>query len=476
MRKTILAVLCAASCAVQAADTRLTVYSGDYDAVVQSAPMPGMPGFALVRQAVTLPARDGEVALAGLPVAIDAAGVRIAPARGSVQGQRYDYGVADQAELLRRALGQRVRVQQVAGNAMAMVDGTLVSANGGLALRDDEGRLVVIAQYASFHVLSPMPEIATAPTLRWRVDAAAGDADYVIDYPTGGLAWRAEYVATLDGNCRMDFGGAAQVVNRSGATFDDARLTLVAGQPNVQPVAGAPQPMMFKAEMRVADAAPQPQASGEYHAYPLPGRIDLPDGSVQRVPLLDDARGVPCTRRYVARSPLGYFRPATPIIEPNFGPEGEVPVVATLAFGNTKAAKLGVPLPAGRLRVFTGEDFLGEAALAHTPAGREVKADLGQAFDLTLVRTRKDLQLDADRLGLVERVELVLRNAKPEAATVRVEEALPRWTDWEIVDASAEWTKQDAQTAVFDVRVPAQGEATVAYAVRYRWPESMRQP
>lgn len=476
MRKTLLAAMCAASCAAAAADTRLTVYSGDFDAVLQSTSMPGMPGFALVRQAVSLPSRDGEVALGGLPVAIDAAGVRIvAPPGARVTGQRYDLGATSQAELISRAIGQPVTVEYSAGAEPRAVLGTLIAVNDGLVI-DRAGEIVALRQFDSVAMNTAPHALSARPMLRWNVAGAAGDAAYVVDFPTGGMAWRAEYVATLDGHCRMDFGGAAQVVNRSGAGFDDAQLTLVAGQPNVQPVAGAPQPMMFKAEMRVADAAPQPQASGEYHAYPLPGRVDLPDGSVQRVPLLDEARGVPCTRRFVARSPMGYFRPASPIIEPNFGPEGEVPVLATLEFANTRAAKLGVPLPAGRLRVFTGDDFLGEAAIAHTPAGREVKADLGQAFDLTLVRARKDLQVETDRLGLVERIELVLRNARPDAATVRVEEALPRWTDWEIVDASAEWSKQDAQTAAFDVRLPAQGEATVAYTVRYRWPQSMRQP
>jgi hypothetical protein len=479
MRKTILAAMLAVSCAATA-ETRLTVYSGDFDAVSASAPAPGMPGFALVRKSVALPTTDGAVALTGLPVAIDAAGVRIVPrdAARRITGQRFDFATADQTELLRRAIGQRLRIQQAAGDRVVEFEGTLVSAGQGLTVRTDEGRLIALAHYTSFEFVAPPADVHAGPTLRWSVEGGGGSEEFVLDYPTGGLAWRAEYVATLAGDCRMDFSGAAQVVNRSGASFDDAALVLVAGQPNLQPVAGAPQPMMFKTESRglAADMAmaPTPQASGEYHAYPLPGRIDLPQDSVQRVPLLAEARGVACTRRYEARSPMGYFRPATPIIDPGFGAEGEVPVVATLEFANTRAAKLGLPLPAGRLRVFTGEDFLGEAALAHTPEGRDVTADLGQAFDLTLQRTRKDLTLDDDRLGLTERIELVLRNAKAEVATVRVHESLPRWSDWRIVDASAEWSKKDAQTAVFDVKVPARGEVTVTYAVRYRWPETMK--
>lgn len=480
MNRLALALLAALPGTLLASDTRLTVYSGDFDAVAASLPAAGMPGFALVRQTVTLqPGADGALTLSDLPTAIDAAGVRFAPRDGGVRvtAQRFDFALTDQSELLRRAIGQRVAVTYAAGTERVDAQGTLLAAGEGLTLRLDGGGVIVLPDYVSF-TLPTLPDgVYALPTLRWNVAGATGSGEYVLDYPTGGLAWRAEYLATLGGKsgCAMDFSGAAQVVNRSGASFDDASLTLVAGQPNVQPVAGAPQPMMYKAEVSMAaDAGVQPQASGEYHAYALPGRIDLPNGSVQRVPLLGEARGVACTRRYEARSPMGYFRPSHPVIEPAFGPEGEIPVVATLEFANHKAAKLGVPLPAGRLRVFDGDDFLGEAAIAHTPDGRDVRADLGQAFDLTLQRTRKDLQLDADRLGLTERVELVLRNAKPQSATVRVHESLPRWTDWEIVDASTEWAKADAQTVTFDVAVPARGEVTLSYAVRYRWPESMK--
>ena len=472
-RSTLAFALLAASAttASSAADTRLTVYSGDYDAVVASASAPGMPGYALVRQSVE-PTRtaQGESTVTGLPVAIDAAGIRITP---TPSGQRFDFGAGDQSEILRRAIGRRVNVVQAVGNESRNVSGTLVAVGEGLTVQDERGQVVVLSDYASFTLDSLPAGVHALPTLGFQGD---GTGEVVLDYPTGGLAWRAEYVATLEGDCRMDFSGAAQVANRSGADFDDAAVTLVAGQPNLQPVAGAPQPMMFKAESRarVADAAPQPVASGEYHAYALPGRIDLPQASVQRVPLLDAARGVPCTRRYEARSPMGYFRPGAPIIDPGFGPEGDVPVMATLAFANRKAERLGVPLPAGRLRVFDGDAFLGEAAIAHTPAGKEVQADLGQAFDLTLTRTRKDLVVADDRLSLVERIELVLRNAKATDAVVRVHEAMPRWTEWEIVESDATWERRDAQTAIADVRVPAGGEATVAYAVRYRWPESVR--
>jgi hypothetical protein len=252
----------------------------------------------------------------------------------------------------------------------------------------------------------------------------------------------------------------------------------VAGEPNRQ---HDPQPqVMLKMTRMEASDAPTPQASGEYHAYALPGRTALPDGSVQRVPLLADADAVACVRRYETAPSMPGFHPPQPIVHVDFGPTGPQPVMAMLQFANRKDAGLGIPLPAGRVRVFErnegGDAFLGEAMLGHTASGREVRLALGEAFDLSLERTRDAFALDPDRHGATEAVTLVLRNAKSSAATVRVLESLPRWSDWRIDESTVPAQKHDAQTAAFEVEVPAGGEATVRYRVRYRWPDTPTPP
>lgn len=467
-----------------AADTRLTIYSGDFDAVAASQPAPGMPGFALVREAHEFELVQGAntLTLSGLPAGIDAAGVRFdASGNARVTGQRFDFALADQGELLRRALGQRVTVEQAVGDQRQSYSGVLIAAGDGLTLALDDGRVRVLRDYTAFELAQLPDGLYARPTLRWNVQAdKAGPARFELEYPTGGLSWRAEYVARLTGageDCRMDFSGAAQVANRSGAAYANASLTLVAGQPNVQRSV-QPQMMMAKASMEVSDGAAAPQPSGEYHAYTLPGRVDLPESSVQRVPLLADAAGVACVRRYESQPPWGDYRPPRPLIEPEYGPVGEQPVMAMLEFANRKADGLGVPLPAGRLRAFVrerngAEAFLGEASLAHTASGREVRVPLGQAFDLSVERTREKFELEPDRRGLFETISLTLRNAKTDAATVRLLEPLPRWREWEVVESSPAWRKTNAQTVAFDVTVPGGGEATVRYRVRYRWPESI---
>lgn len=484
MTRTLLAVAIASVVSVPAfaAESRLTVYSGDYDAVVQSEAMPGGPGFALYESTIGFDLGNGTVSQGGLPTALDASSVRLKPrGNASVRSQRFDFAVAGQDELLRRAIGQTVTVEQSSGGNRQSHTGVLMAAGNGLTLRLPDGRVKVLSEYSSFELPKLPQGIVNEPTLSWDI-AGSGRQDFDFSYATAGLAWRAEYQVDLSGQakaCKMDIDGAAMVANRSGADFNGVALTLVAGEPNRAPASGPMQAKGYaRAEMMAADAgAPQPVASGEYHAYRLPGAAALPQGSVQRLPLIDPARGIACERRYETRSEMGGWRPPYPMVDAGFNAGTSAPpVIAGLKFENRKTGGLGVPLPAGRVRVFDGGDLLGEATLGHTPANAEVTMDLGTVFDLTTERTREDFKLDRAGRTMEERVTVLVRNAKPEAATVHVVETLPRWNDWEIVSSTVPATKRDAQTASFALPVPAEGTAQVTYTVRYRWAPDVQIP
>ena len=461
-----------------AAPPTLTVYSGDYDAVVQSDAQPGGPGFALYESAVGFDLKAGEntVRLGALPAALDASAVRLRPlGEADVRGQRFDFALAGQEALLKRAIGQDISVEQAVGDSRQTYAGVLLAAGNGLTLRLPDGRVKMLSNYASFE-LSALPEgMVVEPTLAWDIRAArAGRQEFDLGYSTAGLAWRAEYLADLSGGtkaCRMDLEGAAMVVNRSGADFNGVALSLVAGEPNR--VASAGPEMMAKDMMMVrssAPSAPPAEVSGEYHAYRLPGSSSLPQGSVQRLPLLDRAQGIGCERRYETRAEFGDWRPPQPMIDANFNsPAGEQPVIASLRFKNAAQGGLGVPLPAGRVRVFDDGNLLGEANLGHTAANAEVTLALGTVFDLSAERTREAFTVDRAGRQMEERISVLVRNAKAEAATVRVVEPLPRWSDWDIVSSTVPAVRKDAQSAAFDLAVPAGGEARITYTVRYRW-------
>jgi hypothetical protein len=472
--------------AADAANSSLTVYSGGYEAVTQSEGQPGGPGFALVERRIgfDLKAGDNEVSLGGLPTALDASSVVLRPLGGAgVRGQRFDFAVAGQDELLRRAIGQTVSVEQSIGNERQTFTGTLIAAGNGLTLRLADGRIKMLSNYSSFELPRLPDGVVNEPTLRWSLASnGAGHQDFDLAYATAGLAWRAEYLVDASGqgkDCRMNLEGAAMVVNRSGADFKDAMLTLVAGEPNRSSQPGQPvMAMAQRAKMVEADSAPGAQASGEYQSYRLPNPGDLPQGSVQRLPLVNPARGVACERRYETSSNQGDWMPPTPIIDANFGAgSGQAqPVMATLRFKNSKGTGLGVPLPAGRVRMFEGKDFLGEADLPHTAANEDVALAIGNVFDLKAERTREDFNLDRDGRTMTETISVTLKNAKSTSATVRVSERLSRWTDWEMVSSSVPFEKRNSQTVSFDVPVPADGESKLSYTVRYRWAPNIQIP
>ena len=484
------ALALAVSASASAADSQLTIYSGDFESVTQSEGQPGGPGFALVDRRIGFDLKAGLniVSLDGLPRALDASSVVLKPPAGArVRGQRFDFALAGQDELLRRALGQPVVVEQSVGNERQSYSGTLISAGNGLTLRLSDGRIKVLSNYSSFELPRLPGGVVNQPTLTWELAAdRAGRQDFGLNYATSGMAWRAEYNINASGignDCRMSLDGAAMVVNRSGADFNDVMLTLVAGEPNRTQLAS---PMQYReSKLMVANAAPmaadgamQQQASGEYHAYKLPAAGNLPQGSVQRLPLVDTASGIACERRYETTSQGGDWRPPYPIIDENFGAgDGQAqPVIATLRFKNAKAVGLGMPLPAGRVRMSDGNDFLGEANLAHTAAGQDVSLAIGNVFDLTAERTRESFKLDRDGRTITETVSVLLKNAKPNTATVRVSERLARWSDWEMVSSSVPSVKRNAQTASFDVPVPAEGEVRLSYTVRYRWAQDVKIP
>jgi hypothetical protein len=260
MTRTLLAsalatALSAAAAPAAHAEGQLIVYSGDFEAVSQSEAQPGGPGFALVERHIGFDLKPGntEASLGGLPRALDASSVLLSPPAGvGVRGQRFDFALADQSELLRRALGQSVSVEQAVGNERQTHSGTLVAAGDGLTLRLPDGRIKVLSSYSSFELARMPSGVVNEPTLTWALSSErGGHQDFALSYATAGLAWQAEYRVDAQGlgtACRMSLEGAAMVVNRSGADFDDVHLTLVAGQPNRTSV-----PVRAKTERRRGD-------------------------------------------------------------------------------------------------------------------------------------------------------------------------------------------------------------------------------
>jgi len=142
-----------------------------------------------------------------------------------------------------------------------------------------------------------------------------------------------------------------------------------------------------------------------------------------------------------------------------------------LKFKNEEANGLGIPIPAGIMRIYQEDSegmlqFAGEDRIDHTPKDEEIRLRMGKAFDVVADRIQKDYKKVSDRVHEAE-FEIIVRNHKEQDVVVDIVEPMP--ADWSVLSKSHDFVKKDAHTAVFSVPVPKDGEATVTYRVRVQY-------
>ena len=477
----VFAVACATTLAgmtpARAADaTQLTVYRSDSAALYASSGDGSLDeGYAVVHEVRTLQLTAGThtLVLGDLPRYLDpeALALTIPGDRAQVLSQQFLLDQGSDATLA-GLIGRQVDVLGSDGQRLA--SGTLLRAGHGLLIQDGigataSGATTLITRYAA--VRSHDGDFPLGASLRLQLKAAqAGAVPAVLSYPTGGIGWRAAYVGTLQPGtaCRLQFQAQASIANRSGRDWQDAQLTLIAGAPNMAK-ASAPQPMMAMAvrSQSAAAAMPQQDSLGDYRSYALPAPISLPDGSVTQVPLYAP-RLLDCTRTALVEYGQRY-QPAQPQIRPEMNDyTGSSAVTSTLQLRAFDS------LPAGYLRVLSADrngvaQFIGEGRINDTPKGGDASIVLGTAFDLRAERKRTAFSVDRAGRTLDEAFRITLSNAGDRPRTVTVREHPGRWRQWTLVSSSSKPSEQTPQTLEFRVAVPANGSATLDYAVRYRW-------
>ena len=400
------------------------------------------------------------------------------PGGTQVLEQNYEFDLVGSAALLEKYLDETISVVTEDGKVHS---GTLLSGRGDIILRTPAGEVSVI-QAASVRELS-FPELPdgliTRPTLAWKVLAEkAGRQDIEVTYLTGGMSWAADYVLLLDKDeGAIDLDGWISLSNTSGATFQDALLKLIAG--DLQRL----QELGYAADALEAEKAAMPTAAPveqreffEYHLYEIPRPVTVRDNESKQIEFVS-AAGVPagkffvydglqCRQNYWYCTFQGYAQ-----TDPSYGIASNPKVMVMVEFDTEE---VDADLPRGRVRVYQ-EDvdgaalLIGEDTIDHTPKGEQVRLYVGDAFDIVGERIQTDFTRPTDH-SLEEGFRITLRNHKDEPVEVRVVEHLFRWSDWQVLTASDDYTKLDSSTIEFRVPVPANGEHTLTYLVRYTWP------
>lgn len=433
----------------------VTVYNGD---------------LALVRdrRRVDLPSGQTDLAFADVSTRLqpNTALLQSDMSAFKVQEQVFDFDVVSQSSLLQASVGKQVSVVRInpatgketedRATVLAVANGVVLEIDGQITT-EIPGRLV-------FDALPP--SVRTQPTLVASIATPkAGEVEANLSYLTNGLTWRADYVAEYDeAKSMVGLSAWATISNTSGTDFPDATLKLVAGDIN----RAAPQPQMMRA-MEMASGAPKmaddfsQESLAAFHLYAIDRPVTLADRQSKQLALLS-ADSIAVKMDLVSRGDNFALR------GPMNGQVRKAQATRALVFENTEDDGLGVPLPAGTVRVY-GQDstgamqLLGEDNVSHTPKGQDVRFTLGRDFDVTVLREQREF-LRASERSTISAHRITVSNAKDKPVTVRLVEGMQG--EWEILDQSAPHEKIQGG-AEWVVDVSPGGEAQVDYRVRVRF-------
>ncbi len=392
------------------------------------------------------------------------------PGKLQVYEQNFDYDLLSPQKLLEKQVGKSVVVIRTVNSVEISEPAEVLSANNGVVLKIGErietgipGRLVYPG----------VPEnLRDRPTLVMSLNNhGALQQEVELSYLSGGLGWKADYVAQLNASDdKLDLSGWVTLSNSSGASYRNARVQLVAG--DVNQVRDEMQPLlsMAKSERSMALSAPRMAEESllEYHLYTLERPTTVAENQTKQVSLLA-AEGVPIRKELLLRGADYYYQSSQ-------GQLGQkIKVAVYVEFDNRESAHLGLPLPKGVIRVYKKDSagnaqFVGEDRIDHTPKNEKVRLKLGDSFDITADKKQTDFKrLPNPGKGntLFESAyEIVLKNAKKEAVTVTVQEPVP--ADWKMLEENHPHEKATSNTAVWKINVPAEGNATLNYRVQVR--------
>ncbi|MBD3262250.1 MAG: DUF4139 domain-containing protein [Candidatus Altiarchaeales archaeon] len=398
----------------------------------------------------------------GVASGIDPTSVKLRSLDGSfaVLEQNYEYDLVSKQKILEKYLGENIKGYLILGEVKEPVEGRLLASAGNeLILEKASGQIQIVS--VDNLLLPSLPSgLVTKPTLNWMIrNKGAGNKTAELSYMTSGLSWMADYVlVSNEEDTQMDLNGWVTVTNNAGKTFENATLKLVAGDVNR---VTAPQARYKTMDYTMEAVGSVNQFSQqqlfEYHMYNLDRKTTLKDRQQKQVSLFE-ALGAPIEKEYIYENTGGWWRVS----------EDSKKIQVKLNFDNKEENGLGMPLPKGRVRVFKYDkqgllQFVGEDSIDHTPKDETLRILVGSAFDI--VGERK--QMNVEDLGCQYEVtwEVTLRNHKDEDVVVTVLENA--YWDWEIVYENHEHQKESNQKIKWRVPVPADGESTLTYTIRY---------
>ncbi|MAT59231.1 MAG: DUF4139 domain-containing protein [Ignavibacteriae bacterium] len=395
-----------------------------------------------------------EIKLSDVAKLIDPTSVHI-KLDGNILEQNYQYDLVSTDKILQKYIDRDINLIDEDGN---LISGKLLSVYGGqYVIQNPNGGLTLIPNIDKYKIkVESLPEgLITKPTLVWLVQSNnSGKKDVEVTYQTGGLSWSAEYVVLLNENdTKLDLNSWVSINNRSGASYKDANLKLIAGDLNL--VRSRDYPNMVKAQYDAGvmmEAAPQFEEKSffEYHIYDLQRKTNVLDNETKQIALFE-SENVSINKKYLYQS-------------------GSNKVGVYVEFKNSSENNLGIPMPKGKVRVYKSDgespQFIGEDMIDHTPKNEKLSLKIGEAFDITAEEKMTDSRKITNKINEQD-YEITIKNRKEESISVNIEKYFG--LNWKITSSNFDFKKVDASKVEWILPVDSDNETILKFTVRYEY-------
>jgi hypothetical protein len=418
---------------------------------------------------LSLPTGVHSLRFEGVAASIDPTSVHIrsidAPKKLHVLEQNFEYDLISPKKLMEKYLGKKVELVYRTDKKEEVSEGVLLGVEEGYVYEID-GKIAINPPGSV--VLPALPEgLISKPSLVWLLDNEREQHNVEASYLTEGINWKANYVAVLSQDDKnLDLSGWVTIDNKSGATYENASLKLVAG--DVHRV--MPEMPRRRAPVALDMATMEREAFREeeffeYHLYTLNRKTTVKNNQIKQISLLS-AENIGVDKSFVY-APIGRY-----YFSRMGGPDKSTKVGVYLSLENAKKNNMGMPLPKGIVRVYKKDkegalQFVGEDQIDHTPEDETIRIKMGDAFDIVAERVQTDFKVLSSGHLYESSYKVTIRNHKKEDVVVTVVERLSG--DWEITNNSHQYVKEASHRVKFDVPVESKASSELTYTARIRY-------
>jgi len=431
--------------------------------------------FAVIKDVRTADIKKGlnKIDFDETPTSIISESVRVKFPKADVNilEQNFEYDLINSDKMLSKFIDNQIKVITKDNN---MYSGSLLSFDASyILIKADDGKVNMLSRenIKTLEFVKMPSDFKTKPTLVWLLNSAkSSKEDIEVSYMANNFSWQADYVVTLDSKDKnLDINAWVSITNNSGASYENAKLKLMAGDVNIvsAPPMYASLAGRANKSLLMEDSAAQFEEKNffEYHIYNLSRKADLKNNQTKQISLFN-ASSIKAEKVYSYDGALykWYFYDNWR----NQGSNKKVDV--SIKFKNSKDNNLGMPFPKGKIRIYKKDEnsveFVGEDEIDHTPKDEYIELTVGQAFDISASRKIMNHQVVATNIYR-DSYEIKIKNHKDEPVKVIIKER--QWGDWKIIETTHEYVKKDKNTLEFVINVEKNSSATLKYSAEYKF-------